>query len=204
MVEMSGRMRAPNFTPDSCTRQPAARHRPSRCGAAAGRAEDRLVGDCNVMRDLRFSCHEGFFRSGARGEIRVHRSFGCTPRITGNRTNSPRATPCPVRRPYGAHQASLRTSGTADGWKRGRGPSAFFLGWQNQLGCSSRSPEANPVCDGEALSPAVFAARSSRLAATPPPNCGGGVVLRSLLLSWIFSGTPLSSTASRTLPSGFT
>jgi hypothetical protein len=26
-------------------------------------------------------------------------------------------------------------------------------GWQNQLGCSSRSPEANPVCDGEALSP---------------------------------------------------
>ena len=28
----------------------------------------------------------------------------------------------------GAHQASLGTSGTADGWKRGRGPSAFFSG----------------------------------------------------------------------------
>jgi hypothetical protein len=52
---------------------------------------------------------------------------GCTPRIAGNRGRIRHAQ---HRVPHvgrgGAHQASLETSGTADGWKRGRGPSAFF------------------------------------------------------------------------------
>jgi hypothetical protein len=135
-----------------------------------------------------------------RGRFSVHRGFGCAAHFR----KSWRAHHAHHRVPHvgrGAHEASLGASGTADGWERGRGPSAFFLERQNQLGSSSSLREAGPVCDGEALSPAVFAARSSRVAATPPPNCGGGVVLRSLLLSWFFSGTPLSSGAPRDLPS---
>ena len=40
----------------------------------------------------------------------------------------------------GAHQASPGTSGTADGWKRGREPSAFFQGTPSSSG-APRSPQ---------------------------------------------------------------
>jgi hypothetical protein len=46
----------------------------------------------------------------------------------------------------GAHQASLGMSGTADGWKRGRGPSAFFQAphcrQQRPAACHPASPDA--------------------------------------------------------------
>jgi hypothetical protein len=46
----------------------------------------------------------------------------------------------------GAHHASLGTSGTADGWKRGRGPSAFFQAphcrQQRPAACHPASPDA--------------------------------------------------------------
>jgi hypothetical protein len=96
------------------------------------------------------------------------------------------------------------TSGWMDGADAVRGHGNFFLGWQNQLGCSSRSPEANPVCDGEALSPAVFAARSSRLAVTPPPNCaqtaGEGLYSGHFCFPSFFERTPHAQHPPATMP----
>ena len=72
---------------------------------------------------------------------RVHRGFGCTPRVAGNPGElTTRDTVSPHVGRGGARKASLGTSGTAAGWKRGRGPSAFFQGTPS----SPRAPRNPP------------------------------------------------------------
>jgi hypothetical protein len=76
-----------------------------------------------------------------------HRGFCCTPRITGNGGElATRNTVSRTSAVGAARQASLGTSGTADGWTRGRGPSAFFQAphcrQQRPAACHPASPDA--------------------------------------------------------------
>jgi hypothetical protein len=64
-------------------------------------------------------------RTVSGNRVKVHRGLGCTPRISRWRAHHAQHRVPHVRR-GGAHKAFLKTSGTAAGWKRGRGPSAFF------------------------------------------------------------------------------
>ena len=71
----------------------------------------------------------------------VHRGSGCTPRTAGNRGElTTRTTVSPHVGRRGAHQTSLGMSGTAAGWKRGRGPSAFFQRTPSSSGALSNPP----------------------------------------------------------------
>ena len=67
--------------------------------------------------------------------------IGSTPRIAGNRREfTTRNTVSPHVCRGGAHHASLGASGTAAGWKRGRGPSAFFQGTPSFSGAPRNPP----------------------------------------------------------------
>jgi hypothetical protein len=61
---------------------------------------------------------------------------------------SPRAAPVSLHvGRCGAHEAFLETSGTAAGWKRGRGPSAFFLRHLSRLSAPRPTIRLHPMRD---------------------------------------------------------
>ena len=82
----------------------------------------------------------------------VHRGFRCTLHIRRWRVHHARHRVPHVGR-GGAHQASRRASETAAGWKRGRGPSAFFRETQGRPQRAAARHSASPDARSREPSP---------------------------------------------------